>query len=70
MSRERLQDATPAEVAAAINDRPVNNLRHYLDVFAATSHAWKDGDDDQLRVGLYVLSSDLDDEIRGICRLL
>jgi hypothetical protein len=52
MSRERLQDATPGEVAAAINDRLVNDLRHYLDVFTATSHVWTDGDDEQLRVGL------------------
>jgi hypothetical protein len=70
MSREHLQGATPGEVAAAINDRLVNDFRYYLDVFTAASHAYKEGDDEQLRVGLYVLSSDLNNEIAAIGRLL
>jgi hypothetical protein len=70
LSRERLEDAPPREVIGEIHDRLVNDLIHFPDVFTAATHAWRDGENDQIRVGLYVIGDDFKDEIERIGELL
>lgn len=68
--RDKLEGKSVGEVASAINDRLVNDLVNYMNVIMGATHAWKIGESDSLRVGLYVLCDDLQDEFRRIGYLM
>lgn len=69
LNRSNLQNATAGEVAAAISDRCLNDLTYLFRVIESSTSSYRDGYDDKLTVGIYVLCDEIKNEINTIGNL-